>query len=295
MTARTGERHASNPSRGAGRWATSVAELVAGVSSGSRIGVSGFHFTRAPMAQLRALAEGGIRDLDYIAWGGGLPLEFLLGQDMVSRATLCFSSLDVLGPAPRFRRAVESGRLELNEWTALGIMNGLRAAGENLAFEVLQEPAGSSLTAGFSRPAPDPHGSAATPMVAPLDAFGADDLRVCRRYDLPVVNPVDLEGRFTEPVSDFAGRFVKDADAGIVDQLSERGLLVKSGTYRHTYPFCWRCDTPLLYYAKPSWYIATTRLRDRLLEVNAGVDWHPAHIRDGRYGNWLENTLDWPL
>jgi isoleucyl-tRNA synthetase len=134
-----------------------------------------------------------------------------------------------------------------------------------------------------------------TGIVHMAPAFGADDMAVAVEHDLPVVNPVDLEGRFTEPVSDFAGRFVKDADAGIVDQLRERGLLVKSGTYRHTYPFCWRCDTPLLYYAKPSWYIATTRIRERLLEVNAGVDWHPQHIREGRYGNWLENNVDWAL
>ncbi len=80
-----------------------------------------------------------------------------------------------------------------------------------------------------------------------------------------------------------------------MNHLRRRGLLFKEETYRHTYPFCWRCGTPLLYYAKPSWYIATTRVRDQLLEVNAGVDWHPEHIRDGRYGNWLANNVDWAL
>ncbi len=126
-------------------------------------------------------------------------------------------------------------------------------------------------------------------------AFGADDMRVASALGLPVVNPVDLEGRFDSRVTDFAGQFVKAADPAIIDALRERGLLLAAGEYTHTYPFCWRCRTPLLYYAKPSWYIATTRIRDRLLAVNAEVDWHPEHIRDGRYGDWLENNVDWAL
>ena len=158
-----------------GPWVDDLATLVSEVASGSRIGVSGFHFTRAPMAQLLALADAGVRDLHYVAWGGGLPLELLLSRDMVSEATLCFSSLDVLGPAPRFRRAVESERLRLHEWTALGMINGFRAAGENLAFEVLQEPAGSSLAEGFSRRMDDPFGAGGVPMSAvpplPVDTF----------------------------------------------------------------------------------------------------------------------------
>jgi glutaconate CoA-transferase, subunit A len=151
-----------------------VRELVAGVGDGSRVGVSGFHFTRAPVAALRALADTGVRDLHYVAWGGGLPLELLLDRGAVAKATVCFASLDVLGPAPRFRAAVEAGELELDEWTALGIINGFRAAGENLAFEVLQEPAGSSLAAGFSRTVDGPFG-AEPPMSAvpplPLDVL----------------------------------------------------------------------------------------------------------------------------
>jgi isoleucyl-tRNA synthetase len=134
-----------------------------------------------------------------------------------------------------------------------------------------------------------------TGIVHMAPAFGADDMAIGREHDLPVVNPVDLEGRFVERVTPFAGQFVKDADDDITADLRDRGLLVKSGTYLHTYPFCWRCQTPLLYYAKPSWYIATTRVREQLLAENAKVDWHPEHIRDGRYGNWLENNVDWAL
>jgi isoleucyl-tRNA synthetase len=126
-------------------------------------------------------------------------------------------------------------------------------------------------------------------------AFGEDDMRVGREHGLPVLNPVDLEGRFDERVTPFAGRFVKDADPDIISDLRSRGLLFRAGQYAHTYPFCWRCKTPLLYYAKPSWYIATTRIRGRLMAVNATVDWHPEHIRDGRYGDWLKHNVDWAL
>jgi len=134
-----------------------------------------------------------------------------------------------------------------------------------------------------------------TGLVHLAPAFGADDMAASRAHGLPVVNPVDLEGRFDERVTDFAGQFVKAADPGIIEALRAKGLLLRAGEYTHTYPFCWRCATPLLYYAKPSWYIATTKIRDRLLEENADVDWHPPHIRDGRYGDWLRNNVDWSL
>ncbi|MPZ71956.1 MAG: isoleucine--tRNA ligase [Nitriliruptorales bacterium] len=134
-----------------------------------------------------------------------------------------------------------------------------------------------------------------TGIVHMAPAFGEDDMRVAREYDLPVINPVDLEGNFDQRVTAFAGQFVKAADADIIEALREKGVLFKAGEYTHTYPFCWRCKTPLLYYAKPSWYIATTQRREALLQANAGVDWHPEHIRDGRYGDWLANNIDWSL
>ena len=134
-----------------------------------------------------------------------------------------------------------------------------------------------------------------TGIVHMAPAFGEDDMRVAKEYDLPVVNPVDLEGNFDDRVTPFAGQFVKAADAGIIEALRSAGVLLKSGEYTHTYPFCWRCKTPLLYYAKPSWYIATTKRKEALTTANAGVDWHPEHIRDGRYGDWLNNNIDWSL
>ncbi len=124
-------------------------------------------------------------------------------------------------------------------------------------------------------------------------AFGADDLAVGRREGLPVLNPVGPDGRFT--LGPWAGTFVKDADADIEADLAARGLLLASRPYRHTYPFCWRCKQPLIYWAKPSWYVRTTARREQLLANNAGIGWQPPHIREGRFGNWLENNVDWAL
>lgn len=126
-------------------------------------------------------------------------------------------------------------------------------------------------------------------------AFGEDDSRVGHEHGFPVLQPVDEEGKFTEKVSPWAGMFVKDADRGILKDLSNRNILYKSQKYKHSYPFCWRCDTPLLYYGRSSWFIKTTAIKDRLLEINKKINWHPEHIRDGRFGNFLENLIDWCL
>jgi isoleucyl-tRNA synthetase len=126
-------------------------------------------------------------------------------------------------------------------------------------------------------------------------AFGEDDMRVGRDNDLPLVNAVDTEGRFVPDVKPWAGVFVKDADPLIIDELRERGLLLGVESYKHSYPFCWRCDTPLLYYSKATWYIQTTAIKDQLLAANEDVVWHPEHIKEGRFGEWLANNVDWAL
>ena len=127
-------------------------------------------------------------------------------------------------------------------------------------------------------------------------AFGAPDLEVGRREGWPVVKPVGDDGTFTDGAPAFVrGLFVKDADPKIVEDLRERRLLLRAETSEHSYPFCWRCGTPLLYYARTSWYIRTTAVKERLLEVNDEVNWFPDHIKHGRYGNWLENNVDWAL
>ena len=126
-------------------------------------------------------------------------------------------------------------------------------------------------------------------------AFGEDDMRVGRENDLPVVNAVDTEGKFIAEVTPWAGVFVKDADPAITEELKARGLLLGVEPYEHSYPFCWRCDTALLYYAKATWYIRTTAIKDELIAANEDVVWHPEHIKHGRFGEWLEGNVDWAL
>jgi isoleucyl-tRNA synthetase len=127
-------------------------------------------------------------------------------------------------------------------------------------------------------------------------AFGPEDLEVGRREGWTTFKPMDAEGRFTDEAPAFVrGVFFKDADPAIVEDLRKRGLLLRAETIEHTYPLCWRCDTPLIYVARTSWYIRTTEVKDRLLEVNEQVDWYPDHIKHGRYGDWLENNVDWAL
>jgi isoleucyl-tRNA synthetase len=127
-------------------------------------------------------------------------------------------------------------------------------------------------------------------------AFGAEDLDIGRREGWPVYKPVDDEGRFTDAAPEFVrGLFVKDADPAITEDLRRRGLLVRAGRLEHTYPLCWRCDTPLLYMARPAWYVRTTARKEELLRANNQVNWYPGHIKHGRYGDWLANNVDWSL
>nr|BFE61752.1 isoleucine--tRNA ligase [Dactylosporangium thailandense] len=134
-----------------------------------------------------------------------------------------------------------------------------------------------------------------TGLVHQAPAFGADDYATCKAYDLPMVNPIQPDGRFAPEVPEVGGVFFKDADATLVDDLRARGLLLRHLAYEHSYPHCWRCHTPLLYYAQPSWYIRTTRIKDALLRENERTAWHPESIKHGRYGDWLTNNVDWAL
>ncbi|MFQ5864436.1 MAG: isoleucine--tRNA ligase [bacterium] len=126
-------------------------------------------------------------------------------------------------------------------------------------------------------------------------AFGEDDYQLGSKYGLPVLQPVDKSGKFTEEVTFFKNKFVKAADSEIIANLKERGLLYKSETYLHSYPHCWRCGSPLLYYAKKSWFIRTTAMKDRLIDNNRKIKWYPKEVGDGRFGEWLENNVDWSL
>ncbi len=134
-----------------------------------------------------------------------------------------------------------------------------------------------------------------TGLVHQAPAFGEDDLKTCRGYGLPVVNPVRTDGTFEADLALVGGQFFKKADEALVADLKDRGLLFRHLPYEHTYPHCWRCHTALLYYAQPSWYIRTTAVKDKLLQENERTNWFPDSIKHGRYGDWLNNNIDWAL
>jgi isoleucyl-tRNA synthetase len=126
-------------------------------------------------------------------------------------------------------------------------------------------------------------------------AFGADDYAMGRRHNLAFLQPVNARGEFTADVPVVGGKWVKTADASIIEELQRRDVLWKATTITHAYPHCWRCRTPLLYYARGSWFIRTTAYRDQMLARNARVDWHPTEVGEGRFGGWLENNVDWAI
>jgi isoleucyl-tRNA synthetase len=126
-------------------------------------------------------------------------------------------------------------------------------------------------------------------------AYGEDDYQTGRKYGLPTIHPVNKSGEFDEAVTDYKGKFVKDADAEIIQDLKSRNILYKKEAYLHSYPHCWRCSSPLLYYARESWYISTTKYASRMIELNRQINWIPAETGSGRFGNWLEENKDWAL
>ncbi len=126
-------------------------------------------------------------------------------------------------------------------------------------------------------------------------AFGEDDFRLATDNGLTIQNPVRPDGTFDERTGPFAGVYVRDADQQVIEALRESGRLFRAGEYEHSYPHCWRCGTPLIYYAKTNWYVRTTEVRDELLASNEDVTWYPDHIKHGRFGKWLENNVDWAL
>ncbi len=127
--------------------------------------------------------------------------------------------------------------------------------------------------------------------------FGEDDFKLGQQSEIDLVNPVRPDGTYDETIPKYHGRLVKEPQLTeeLIADLDARGLLFKRKDYEHSYPHCWRCDTPLIYYAKPSWYIATSELRDRMMVANETINWYPPHIKHGRFGDWLSNNVDWAL
>src|SRR4030043_2059187 len=169
---------------------------------------------------------------------------------------------------------------------------GDRPSEENLSYEILTPQKADTALTYRVIPGDFVSMEEGTGIVHIAPAFGEGDFEAGKRHGLDFVQQVDLAGKIIGTYS-FAGKFVKDADPLVLDSLKSRGLLHRSEKTRHTYPFCWRCEAPLVYYAKRTWYIRTSLKKEALLAGNAEINWYPEHIKYGRFGNWLENNVDW--
>ncbi len=210
-------------------------------------------------------------DVDYARVRAGEEI-LILAKDLVAQ---------VIEGEPEILDVVKGARLAGDRYVPLFDYFAREAAGRPNAFTVVT---GDFVTT-----------TDGTGVVHQAPAFGAEDLESSRRHDLPVIRHVDDEGRLAASTGPFAGLWFKDADKPIVRDLKERGLLYRQATYRHTYPFNWRGDDPLLYVAKQAWYVRTTAVKDRMVALNRTIRWVPEHIREGRFGDWLENNVDWAL
>ena len=183
----------------------------------------------------------------------------------------------------------------LTRWTPLGTLTGrdLVGARYHRPFDWLAYPAGAEheVVVGEEFVSAD-DGSGVVHM---SPAFGADDYAAGRRHNLAFLQPVDARGQFPVDLPLVGGKFVKDADQQLIAALDERGLLWRAGTLTHSYPHCWRCGTPLLYYARASWFVSTASYKDAMIARNSRVDWHPPEVGAGRFGEWLENNIDWAI
>jgi isoleucyl-tRNA synthetase len=181
-----------------------------------------------------------------------------------------------------------------DRWDVVGRMRGAELAGGGyrrpLDWVSLDSGAHEVIVAESFVSADDGSG-----VVHMAPAFGADDYAVGRRHGLAFVQPVNARGEFPQEMPIVGGKFVKDADALIVEELRRRDVLWKAGTMEHAYPHCWRCGTPLLYYARSSWFVRTTAFKDAMLARNARVNWNPPEVGEGRFGEWLKNNIDWAV
>ena len=180
-------------------------------------------------------------------------------------------------------------------WTRVGTMTGAQLMGARYRrpLDFLEYPAGTNheIIVGETFVSAD-DGSGVVHM---SPAFGADDYAAGRRHNLAFLQPVNARGQFPDDMPLVGGKFVKDADAELIEELKRRGVLWKAGTLVHSYPHCWRCRTPLLYYARTSWFVRTSSYKDEMLARNAQVNWNPRDVGEGRFGEWLENNIDWAV
>ena len=193
------------------------------------------------------------------------------------------------------RARVVLGAAYATRWTPVGTLTGADLVGARYRRPIdwLAYPEGTTHELIVGEPFVSADDGSGVVHMSP--AFGADDYAAGQRHNLAFLQPVDERGRFAADVPEVGGKFVKDADAELIEELTRRGLLWKAGTITHSYPHCWRCGTPLLYYARTSWFIRTSSYKDEMLARNARINWYPSEMGSGRFGEWLENNIDWAV
>jgi isoleucyl-tRNA synthetase len=182
-----------------------------------------------------------------------------------------------------------------SRWRVVGRMKGSELVGRRYQrpFDWLEFPAGTNHEVIVGEEFVSATDGSGVVHMSP--AFGEDDYAAGKRHNLAFLQPIDARGQFPQSMEVVGGLFVKDADALLIEELKRKGVLHKAGRLMHSYPHCWRCGTPLLYYARTSWFVRTTAFRDSMLARNARVDWHPASVGEGRFGEWLTNNIDWAI
>ena len=233
----------------------------------SLAGISLVAWTTTPWTLLSNTGAAVSADLDYA----------LVGDDLVAADLTEAVFGEGAAPSARLRGADLVGLRYERPFTDLAVSGAEEASGWRVV-------AGDFVEADEG-----------TGVVHLAPAFGEVDREVGRAEGLPTLNPVGPDGRFTSAITWLAGQPVRDTNSAINDRLEAAGRLVRRADYRHPYPHCWRCGTPLIYWGKPSWYVRTSSQKDRLVAENRSIDWHPSYIRDGRMGEWLANNVDWAL
>ena len=228
--------------------------------------------------------------------------EFFLAWTTTPWTLTCNAALAVAA-RETYARVLHNGEVLVLAEALLGALDG--------EYRVLETVKGSELVGAAYQPLFDYYKDVAgafrviagdfvsledgTGIVHIAPAFGADDFRMHQEFGIPLIQGVRPDGTFDAAVTDWAGQFIKDADPLIIKWLKQHGKLYKSARVTHSYPFCWRCSTPLMYYARQSWYIRTTSYKDRMIEANNRVNWIPREVGEFRFGHWLENNVDWSL
>lgn len=237
-------------------------------------------------------AAGGLDDYQFLVWTT-TPWTLISNVALAVGPEITYVKLQFKDTGEKIILAKDRLSVIKEEYEILGELKGKELEGveyEQLLPYVQPEGKAFYVTLGDFVSTEDGSG-----IVHIAPAFGEDDYQVSRKYNLPVLQPVDKSGNFTAEITDFAGRFVKEADDDIILKLKSEAKLYRKEKFVHSYPHCWRCHSPLLYYARESWYINTPSYKDKMIELNNKINWYPPETGTGRFGNWLEENRDWAL